>query len=374
MDFDLTDEQVMLRDTVRDLLARTYDAESRLKVVDSELGWSRDVWRQLAELGVLGLSFAEEDGGVGAGPVETMVVLEEVGRRLAPEPVLDAVLVPGGLVAAAGSAEQRQRILPEVASGAKLLAFAHAEPGVRWPSTELATTAVVRGDAYALTGVKNPVPHGDSADELVVSATLPEGGVGLFLVAPDATGVVRKSYRTVDGQRGAQLELTDAPAERLGGADASEAIASVLTHAQASLCAESIGAMEEALRLTTEYLKQRKQFGVTLSKFQTLTQRAANMYVSLELARSMSLYATASLADGSDDPVIASRARLQVGRAARHIGQEAIQMHGGIGVTAEYPVGHYVARLTAIERTLGSGLEHLRLLSSRVGDYELPEL
>ncbi|MBF6218105.1 acyl-CoA dehydrogenase family protein [Nocardia gipuzkoensis] len=374
MDFDLTDEQVMLRDTVRDLLARTYDAESRLKVVDSELGWSRDVWRQLADLGVLGLSFAEEDGGVGAGPVETMVVLEEVGRRLAPEPILDAVLVPGGLIAAAGSAEQRQRILPEVASGAKLLAFAHAEPGVRWPSSEPATTAAAQGDSYTLTGVKNPVPHGDSADELVVSAALPDGGVGLFLVAPDATGVVRKSYRTVDGQRGAQLELTDAPAERLGEGDAAEAIASVLTHAQASLCAESVGAMEEALRLTTEYLKQRKQFGVTLSKFQTLTQRAANMYVSLELARSMSLYATASLADGADDPVIASRARLQVGRAARHIGQEAIQMHGGIGVTAEYPVGHYVARLTAIERTLGSGLEHLRVLSSRVGDYELPEL
>ncbi|WP_280304921.1 acyl-CoA dehydrogenase family protein [Nocardia abscessus] len=374
MDFDLTDEQVMLRDTVRDLLARTYDAESRLKVVDSELGWSRDVWRQLADLGVLGLSFAEEDGGVGAGPVETMVVLEEVGRRLAPEPILDAVLVPGGLIAAAGSAEQRQRILPEVASGAKLLAFAHAEPGVRWPSSEPATTAAAQGDSYTLTGVKNPVPHGDSADELVVSAALPDGGVGLFLIASDATGVVRKSYRTVDGQRGAQLELTDAPAERLGEGHAAETIASVLTHAQASLCAESVGAMEEALRLTTEYLKQRKQFGVTLSKFQTLTQRAADMYVSLELARSMSLYATASLADGADDPVIASRARLQVGRAARHIGQEAIQMHGGIGVTAEYPVGHYVARLTAIERTLGSGLEHLRVLSSRVGDYELPEL
>ncbi|MGO4614927.1 acyl-CoA dehydrogenase family protein [Nocardia sp. 2YAB30] len=375
MDFDLTDEQVMLRDTVRDLLARNYDAESRLKITDSELGWSRDVWRQLTDLGVLGLSFSEEDGGVGAGPVETMVVLEEVGRRLAPEPILDAVHVPGGLVARAGSAEQRQRILPEVAAGTKLLAFAHAEPGVRWPSTELVTTAApVQGDSYALTGVKNPVPHGGSADELVVSAVLPDGGVGLFLVAPGATGVVRKPYRTVDGQRSAQLELDNAPAERLGDADAAETIASVLGHAQASLCAESVGAMAEALRLTTEYLRQRKQFGVTLSKFQTLTQRAANMYVSLELARSMSLYATASLVDGAYDPVIASRARLQVGRAARHIGQEAIQMHGGIGVTAEYPVGHYVARLTAVERTLGGGLDHLRVLSARVGDYELAEL
>ncbi|MFI6040614.1 acyl-CoA dehydrogenase family protein [Nocardia sp. NPDC051321] len=375
MDFDLTDEQEMLRDTVRDLLARNYDPETRLKVTDTELGWSREVWQQLAELGVLGLTFTEEDGGVGAGPVETMVVLQEVGRRLAPEPILDAVLLPGALIALAGTTEQRQRVLPDVAAGSKLLTFAHAEPGVRWPSTELATTAVPQGDSYALTGIKNPVTHGDCADDLVVSAQLPGGGTGLFLVAADATGVTRKTYRTVDGQRGAQLEFDQATAELLGGdVDAAEAIQSALVQAQASLCAESIGAMEEALRLTTDYLKQRKQFGVTLSKFQALTHRAADMYVSLELARSMSLYATAAVADDAIDPQVASRARLQVGRSARHIGQEAIQMHGGIGVTAEYPVSHYVARLTAIERTLGGGLEHLRVLSARVGEYGLPEL
>ncbi|CAM4527861.1 acyl-CoA dehydrogenase family protein [Nocardia ninae] len=375
MDFDLTDEQEMLRDTVRELLARNYDPETRLKVTDTELGWSREVWQQLAELGVLGLTFSEDDGGVGAGPVETMVVLEEVGRRLAPEPILDAVLVPGALITLAGSTEQRQRVLPEVASGSKLLAFAHAEPGVRWPSTELSTTAVPQGDSYALTGIKNPVTHGDCADELVVSAQLPGGGTGLFLVAADAQGVSRKAYRTVDGQRGAQIEFDQAAAELLGGdGDAAEAIRAAQGQAQASLCAESIGAMEEALRLTTDYLKQRKQFGVTLSKFQALTHRAADMYVSLELARSMSLYATAAAADGAIDDQVASRARLQVGRSARHIGQEAIQLHGGIGVTAEYPVSHYVARLTAIERTLGGGLEHLRVLSARVGEHELPEL
>ncbi|MEU7140130.1 acyl-CoA dehydrogenase family protein [Nocardia sp. NPDC046473] len=375
MDFDLTDEQEMLRDTVRDLLARNYDPETRLKVTDTELGWSREVWQQLAELGVLGLTFTEEDGGVGAGPVETMVVLQEVGRRLAPEPILDAVLLPGALIALAGSAEQRQRVLPEVAAGSKLLAFAHGEPGMRWPSAELASTAVPQGDSYALTGVKNPVMHGDCADELVVSAQLPGGGTGLFLVAAEATGVTRRSYRTVDGQRGAQLEFEQATAELLsGGVDAAEAIQSALVQAQASLCAESVGAMAEALRLTTDYLKQRKQFGVTLSKFQALTHRAADMYVSLELARSMSLYATAAVADDAIDPQVASRARLQVGRSARHIGQEAIQMHGGIGVTAEYPVSHYVARLTAIERTFGGGLEHLRVLSAKVGEYGLPEL
>ncbi|WP_458688136.1 acyl-CoA dehydrogenase family protein [Nocardia tengchongensis] len=374
MDFELTDEQVMLRDTVRDLLGRAYDPETRLKVIDTDLGWNRDVWRQLAELGVLGLAFDEADGGVGAGPVETMVVMEEIGRRNAPEPYLDAVLVPGGLVARVGTAEQRQRVLPALAGGETLLAFAHDEPGTRWPATELATTAVLDGDTYRITGVKNPVPHGDCADQLVVSAALPGGGVGLFLIAADAEGLTRTPFRTFDGRRGAQLDFASAAAELLGdGGDAGAAVTAVEVAAQASLCAESLGAMAEAMRLTTDYLKTRKQFGVTLSKFQTLTQRAANMYVSLELARSMSLYATAAVADGSADQVAASRARLQVGRSARHIGQESIQMHGGIGITTEYPVSHYVARLTAIARTLGSDLEHLRVLTDRVGEYNLVE-
>jgi alkylation response protein AidB-like acyl-CoA dehydrogenase len=375
MDFDLTDEQALLRDTVRDLLNRHYNPESRLEVTATDLGWSRKVWEQFAELGVLGLSFAEKDGGMGAGPVETMLVLEEIGRRLAPEPLLDAVLVPGGLISAVGTPDQRQRILPGVATGSTLLAFAHGEPGTRWPDHAVDTTAAAQGEGYTLTGVKNPVPHGDCADDLVVSATLPDGELGLFLVAADATGVTRTSYATVDGLRGAQVELAGAPAELLGaGDDATDAVREVLNRAQAGLCAESVGAMEESLRLTTDYLKTRKQFGVTLSKFQTLTQRAADMYVSLELARSMSYYLTASLVDDAGNPVIASRARLRVGRSARHIGQEAIQMHGGIGVTSEYPVSHYVARLTAIERTLGSGLEHLRILSDRVADYAQPEL
>lgn len=375
MDFDLTDEQVLLRDTVRDLLNRHYNPESRLEAIGTDLGWSRQVWNQLAELGVLGLSFAEKDGGMEAGPVETMLVLEEIGRRLAPEPLLDAVLVPGGLISAVGTSDQRQRILPEVAAGSKLLAFAHGEPGTRWPDHAIATAATAQGEGYTLSGTKNPVPHGDCADELVVSATLPDGGLGLFLVAADATGVTRTPYATVDGLRGAQIVLDGAAAELLGaGGDATSAVDEVIIRAQAGLCAESIGAMEEALRLTTDYLKTRKQFGVTLSKFQTLTQRAANMYVSLELARSMSYYLTASLVDDAGNAVIASRARLQISRSAKHIGQESIQMHGGIGVTSEYPVSHYVARLTAIERTLGSSLEHLRVLTAQVADYAQPEL
>lgn len=372
MDFDLDDEQKLLRDTTRELLDRSYDLEQLTAAKETPRGWRDDVWRRLAETGLLGLGFDEADGGSEAGPVEVGIVMTELGRRLAPEPVLDAVLLPGGLIADVGSEAQRRKILPGVVGGAILLAFAHAEPGQRWPSLEVRTTAVQQGDSWTISGTKNPVPHGDCADTVVVSASLPGGGIGLFLVDGDTPGVTRKRYATHDGLRGAQIELRGAPAEPLGsGGDAVVAIRAAQVRAQAALCAEAVGAMEEVLRLTTEYLRTRKQFGVPLASFQTLTQRAADMYVSLELARSMSQYATMALADGVVDPVVASRAKLRIGRSARHIGQESIQMHGGIGMTAEYSVGHYVSRLTAIEHTLGSADDHLRVLAADVAGHDM---
>ncbi|MCV7029728.1 acyl-CoA dehydrogenase family protein [Mycobacterium sherrisii] len=371
MDFQLTDEQNLLRVTTRDLLARSYDPESRIKVIGSDLGWSREVWSQLADTGILGLGFEPDE----AGQIEIMVVLTEVGRRLAPEPILHAALAPGALIAQLGTDAQQQQ-LDEVAAGQRLLAFAHSEPGHRKPSATVTTKAARQGDSWTLSGTKNPVLAGDCADALVVSAALPDGGTGLFLV--DADAVTRHPYRTFDGQRGAQIDLADAPAEPLGeapnAADASRAIGETIIRIQSGLCSEAVGAMEEALRLTTDYLKTRKQFGVTLNKFQTLTQRAADMYVSLELARSMNLYAGMSIADGNLDPLIASRAKLQIGRSGRHIAQESIQLHGGIGVTAEYPVSHYAARLTAIEHTLGTSGDHLHNLVDHLGDYDLARL
>ena len=368
MDFQLSDEQVLLRDTTRDLLSRTYDPESRNKIIESELGWSRDVWSQLADTGILSLGFEPEE----SGQIEIMVVLTEIGRRLAPEPVVHAALAPGALIAEHGSDAQKL-MLDEVAAGQKLLAFAHLETGHRRPTATVVTQAVRQGDSWSLTGTKNPVLAGDCADALVVSAALPDGGTGLFLVDGDA--VNRHSYPTFDGQRGAQIQLDSAPAEPLGDAvDASPAIRDAIIRIQSALCSEAVGAMEEALRLTTDYLKTRKQFGVTLNKFQALTQRAADMYVSLELARSMSFYVAMSIADGNLDPVIASRAKLQVGRSGRHIAQEAIQLHGGIGMTAEYPVGHYAARLTAIEHTLGSSQDHLQVLIDHIAEYDLARL
>lgn len=370
MDFALADEQVMLRDTTRDLLSRSYDTESRNKILETEQGWSRDVWNRLADTGILSL-------GTEASQIEIAVVLTEFGRRLAPEPVIHAALAPATLIAEVAGADQ-ERLLDAVAAGQRLLAFAHSEPGTRAPATGAVSTSAVReGDSWHLTGRKNPVLAGDCADTLVVSAALPDGGTGLFLVDVDgaATTLTRRAYRTFDGQRGAEIDLNQTPAEPLGGvADASGAIRNVIIRIQSALCAEAVGAMEEALRLTTEYLKTRKQFGVTLNTFQTLTQRAADMYVSLELARSMNLYAAMSIADGNLDPVIAARAKLQIGRSGRHIAQEAIQLHGGIGMTAEYPVGHYAARLTAIEHTLGSSQDQLHVLIDRIGDYGIVTL
>ncbi|BBU22053.1 acyl-CoA dehydrogenase family protein [Mycobacterium xenopi] len=363
MDFQLSDEQALLRDTTRDVLARSYDAESRNKIVETDLGWSREVWSQLADVGILGLGFDPDE----AGQIEIMLVLIEIGRRLAPEPVVHAALGPGAIIAELGTAEQK-RLLDDVAAGHKLVAFAHLEP-----RGHAATRAVRQGDSWALSGRKNPVPAGNCADTLVVSAVLPEGGTGLFLA--DAATTIRHRYPTFDGQRGAQIDFDQVAAQPLGDpVDASRPIANAVLRISSALCAEAVGAMEEALRLTTEYLKTRKQFGVTLNKFQTLTQRAADMYLSLELARSMNLYAAMSIADGRLDPVIAARAALQIGRSGRHIAQEAIQLHGGIGMTAEYPVGHYAARLTAIEHTLGSPTDQLHILVDHLREYDLVKL
>lgn len=360
MNFDLTEEQQLLADTTRDVLSG-YDTEKRNKAVDSDLGWNREVWNQLAEIGILGLGFDDD-----SGPTEIMVVMTEIGRRLAPEPVAAAALIPGAIIAEHGSDEQRA-LLDQVAAGETLLAFAHTEPGRR-DIAELATRASDDGGAWTLTGRKNPVLAGDSADTLIVSAALPGGGSGLFLV--DGGAVTRHGYRTFDGQRGADIVLDGAAAQPLGaGGDATEAIEAAVIRFQSALCAEAVGAMDESLRLTTDYLKTRKQFGVPLKTFQTLTQRAADMYVSLELARSMNYYLAVSVADGRLDPMVAARAKLQIGRSGKHIREDAIQMHGGIGVTAEYPIAHYAARLTAIEQTFGSAGDQLRYLVGQVGSY-----
>ncbi|HJX44537.1 MAG TPA: acyl-CoA dehydrogenase family protein [Geodermatophilus sp.] len=357
MDFTYDSEQSDLREAVRGLLQRAYsDPERRRQVVGADPGFDEKTWAQLAEMGVLGLPFAEEHGGMGAGPVEVGIVAEEMGRVLAPEPFVDSVVLAGGLVAAVGTDAQRTAVLGPLSEGASVLAFAHAEPAARWSPAAAAVTATRDGDGWALTGVKEPVPNGARADVLVVSA-LVDGATALFLVPGDAAGLTRTGYRTHDGGRAANVTLDGTPAELLGEgtADRSADVERAQALARIAYANEAVGAMDTALRTTSEYLKTRKQFGVTLNRFQALTFRAADMYVSLELARSTALWASMVADAGGDVVVAGDRARLQTSRAGRHVGKEAIQLHGGIGVTAEYSVGHYTSRLTAIDHLLGDG-------------------
>jgi alkylation response protein AidB-like acyl-CoA dehydrogenase len=373
MDFTYDEEQQALREAVRGLVGKAYsDFENRRRSVAAEPGFDEALWGRLAEMGVLGLPFAEEDGGMGAGPVEVGIVAQELGRVLAPEPFLTSVVLAGGIVAAAGSAEQRAEVLGALAEGESVLAFAHAEPGTRWVATATGVSAAADGDAWTLTGVKEPVPHGARADRLVVSAALPDGGTGLFLVSGDADGLTREGYATHDGGRAARVALDGVSAVVLGdGGDQSAAIARALDATRIAACSQSVGAMQVALDATTSYLTSRKQFGVTLNTFQALNFRAADMYVSLELATSLTAWATMVLADRDDAAVAeaAARAGLGVSRAGRHVGQEAIQLHGGIAMTAEYSVGSYTSHLTALDHLLGDGQHHLAGLSADVADH-----
>ncbi|MCR4514164.1 acyl-CoA dehydrogenase family protein [Aeromicrobium sp. 50.2.37] len=371
MDFTLDSEQTALRDAVRGLLSKTYDSsETRREVTKTDPGFSEKAWQQLAELGALGLPFSEEDGGFGAGPVEVAIVAEEIGRVLAPEPYLETILA-AGLVADLGSAEQRADVIGRVAEGALVLSFAHHDVDDAVVAAESGPSTGSGQAAWALTGVKEPVLHGERADLLVVTART-DAGVGVFVVDPSAGGVDRIGYRTHDGGRAARVAFDGAAATPLGdaGADAEAAVAKAVARGQIALSHEAVGAMEVALRTTTEYLKTRKQFGVTLNTFQALTFRAADLYVSAELARSIVTWATLVLQDDPDRAVeAAARAKRLVSRTGRHIGQEAIQLHGGIGMTAEYSVGHYTSRLTAIDHTLGDGSEHLLTLARSVADH-----
>jgi alkylation response protein AidB-like acyl-CoA dehydrogenase len=375
VDFTYDSEQNDLREAVRGLLARAYaDSEQRRAVVKAEPGFDEKTWSRLAEMGLLGLPFSEDDGGMGAGPIEVAIVAEEIGRVLAPEPFIETVVVAGGLVAAVGSEAQRAEILPAIAEGTSVVAFAHAEPGTRWSDAAEAVIATPAGDGWTLSGVKEPVPNGARADLLVVSAVLPAdgaGGTGLFLVQPDAPGLTRTGYRNHDGTRSANVRFDGTPATLLGtdSTDRTAAIGRVLAEARIAYAHEAVGAMDTALRTTAEYLTTRKQFGVTLNKFQALTFRAADMYVSLELARSIALWSSMVIEAGGDVVQAADRARLQVSRAGRHIGKEAIQLHGGIGVTAEYKVGHYTSRLTALDHLLGDGDWARGRLAASVDSY-----
>jgi alkylation response protein AidB-like acyl-CoA dehydrogenase len=377
MDFELDTEQEAMRDAVRALLGRSYATiDGRREATAKDPGFDEAMWLRLAEMGVLGLPFAQSDGGFGGGPVEVALVAEQLGRVLAPEPFVEAVVLAGGVIAGAGTPEQRATLLGAIGEGALVPALAHLEPVARTPAPSVTAVHDERaGSGWRLDGVKEPVLGGARADVLVVTAAV-DGRTGLFIVEAGADGLDRVGYSTYDGGRAARVTFTNTPATPLGdpARDATDVLHAAVAHAQVAYCHEAVGAMDTALATTAEYLKTRRQFGVPLKSFQSLSFRAADMYVSLELARSMTLWASLVLADGGDVVTAASRAKLQTSVAARHIGQEAIQLHGGIGMTAEYAIGHYAARLTAIDHVLGDGNYHLRELSRDVSAYGAVDL
>jgi pimeloyl-CoA dehydrogenase small subunit len=370
MDFDLSEEQSLVADNVARLMKDKYGFEQRKSYKSSPLGFSEELWAQYAEMGLLGAAFSEEDGGYGGGAVERMLISEAFGRSLALEPYLASVVLGGGAVKHAGSAEQRADLLGAVATGELRLALAHAEKAAGWNPFDVATTATKDGDGFTIHGEKGLVIHGDSAQKLIVLARAGGGrrdreGLGLFVVDAGAKGVFRRGYETQDGQRAAEIGFVGARGEALGDAHgAAGALQATLDEAIAALCAEAVGAMGEAVEITTEYLKTRKQFGVPIGSFQALQHRASDMVVALEQARSMMYYAT--MMAWETDAEVRSRAisaaKAQIGRSAKFIGQQATQLHGGIAMTYEYKLGHLFKRMTMIDISYGDADYHLQKL------------
>jgi pimeloyl-CoA dehydrogenase small subunit len=382
MDFDLSEEQRLLKESVDRVLAEEYAFEQRKTYREGADGWSRALWARYAELGLLGLPFEERYGGFGGGPIETMLVMEAFGRALVLEPFLPSVVLAGTCLKLGGSEAQRGELLPALAEGKLLLAFAHGEPQARYDLANVKTTARPDGKGWVLDGAKSVVIGGDSADKLIVSARLSggqrdEAGLGLFLVDATAKGLSRRGYATHDAGRAADIALQGVRvgAEAVIGkpGDAFPLIETVIDTGIAAVCAEAVGAMQAALDITVGYLKTRTQFGVAIGSFQSLQHRAADMLVALEQARSMAMFAAMTV-DETD--TVARRkamaaAKVQIGRSGKFVGQQAVQLHGGIGMTEEYVIGHYFKRLTLIEMLFGDTDHHLAALARAGGLVEV---
>ncbi|MBV1889170.1 MAG: acyl-CoA dehydrogenase family protein [Proteobacteria bacterium] len=375
MDFELSEEQVLLKDSVDRFVQNKYGPDDRLKLSQTELGFSRDNWKTMAELGWLGMAFSEEVGGFGGGAVEVMIMMESMGRGLVLEPFVSTVLLGGKLVTQAGNAEQIEAIIPSVIEGETMLAFAYAEAQSRFNLNDVETTASKSGDGYVLNGTKIVVYHGGTADKIIVSArtsgnSRDADGISLFVVDKEAAGLDVRAYATVDGQRAADIRLENVivPASAMLGAEgkASPVIERVVDSAIGALCAEAVGAMTAANEITNEYLKTRKQFGVPIGKFQVLQHRMVDMYMEAEQSKSMSDMVAMKLdLDYEDDTRKAvSAAKAQIGKSAKFVGEQSVQLHGGMGMTDEYSIGHYFKRLTTIEMLFGNTDYHLDRFSN----------
>jgi alkylation response protein AidB-like acyl-CoA dehydrogenase len=369
MDIQFTEEQELLRSSVQRLLRDQYDFDARRKIVATDEGWSRKHWNAFAELGLCAAPFQESSGGLGGGPLATMIVMQEFGRNLVVEPFLETVVLAGGLIEDFGSQAQREEFLPQIMAGEAIWTLAWAEGRSRYDLNNVTTTARRNGESYVLSGTKAAVIGAPWADKLIVSARTAggprdRGGVNLFVVDRQSANLHLQSFKTIDGRRAAEITLMNVhvPASQLLGKEGEgvAALEACRDSAIAALCAEAVGAMSELNSATLEYSRTRKQFGVALGTFQVLQHRMVDMFIAIEESTSLTQSLTLSLT--TDDPhrsKLASGAKSKVGYGARFVAEQAIQLHGGMGMSDELNVGHYFKRIAGINVQFGDPTFHL---------------
>jgi len=368
MNFDFTEEQIMLRDSVARFIQDDYDFDTRQRIAGSDEGMSRDNWQTFAQLGWLSIPFAEEHGGFGGNAVDVMLMMEQLGKGLVLEPYLATVLLFGGLLQKGGSAEQQANHIPKIIDGSCLGALAYLERQSRFELADVKTTALADGDSFSLNGEKVVVFNGVNADHVIVSARTSgeqsdEQGISLFLLATDAPGIEKLSYRMMDGQVVANLVFTNVqvPAANLVGVlgEAYPLIEAVALEANLALAAEAVGIMEQLNSKTVEYTKTRQQFGVAIGSFQALQHRMVDTFMAHEQTKSLLYRAVCAITDAEEDATTAIHAlKVMVDRAGKQVFAEAIQLHGGMGITDELDIGHYAKRLMMINTSFGNGDYH----------------
>jgi alkylation response protein AidB-like acyl-CoA dehydrogenase len=371
VDFTYNDEQRLLADSVGRWLETDYRFEDFRRFA-AEPAQARTNWTRMAELGLLCVNIAEADGGLGGGPIETLLVMQALGRALVVDPYVGAAVIAVALINAEPSSASRRELLGQVGDGSCRIALAALEPEGRYDLTHVQTVAIADAGGFALSGKKAVVLHGDSADRLIVSARTAGAapgrhGISLFLIDAHAAGITVRGFPTIDGQRAAEIEFDDvhigSDALLAGLHTGIEALEWAVDRGIAALCAEAVGSMEKLLELTAEHLRTRKQFGQPIGRFQALQHRIADMAIALEQARSMALFAAAKIDE--PDPVerrrAISAAKVMIGRCGRLVGQQAVQLHGGMGMTDEMPIGYFFKRLTAIDMSWGNVEHHLEL-------------
>jgi alkylation response protein AidB-like acyl-CoA dehydrogenase len=375
MDFTYTDEQLALQDTLKRFISKDYSFDKRTQFSKSADGYSKEAWNTYAELGILALPFPEELDGLGGTAIDTMLVMDILGKGLILEPYISSIVISGGIINAFGSDPQKQEFIPKLASGEIKISLAHYEPKSRYSLNDVTTSASKSGAIWKITGQKSVVLQANSVDYLLVSArtsgnNLDESGVSIFLVRANQPGITVTTYETQDGGRAADVAFKDVEvsSDQLIGQENSgvEVLNKAIDLANAAICAEAVGIMTAVNEITLEYLKTRKQFGVPIGKFQALQHRMADMILTTEQSRSMAILAAA--AQSNPDQVKRARdtaaAKAYICKAARHIGQEAVQLHGGMGVTEELNIGHYFKRLTMISLTFGDFDYHIDKVST----------